>query len=386
VTFARAALIGTLILGLRTSQLGGQSAATLASLQDSVRADSNDPVMYYRLGFAYASAQRYGEAREALRTAISIDPQFADGFALLARLEGAGERHAGPILLVGDHTRFILMLRLDSSDVSKQRLSQRAFLLDPLADPGPEVNYGVDPKWAETIRTGFRAFRRQRWQEAYAAFDTIEAREERNHHPEHVASDVLWYHAMAAARMEHWGAALGDVEHLLERAQDTLANPFLRSTALGPGDYRYVRAYLHQRAGLYDQAMSEYQDLIVRNLGFAVAHTRLAEVSEALGQLAEASIERRRAVDADPDDPSLLLALGVTLARQGSLPAADSAFRAAIAANPRETRAYYMRGLVDLQLGARAEAQAALTTFLTLAPRRYQDLIADARERLAAFH
>src|SRR5205823_348874 len=231
-----------------------------------------------------AAAKRFADARAALRSAISIDPQFAEGFALLAGLEGAGERHAGPILIVGEHTSFILILRqLDSSDVSKQRLSRRAFLLDPLVDAGPESDYGVDPKWAETIRGGFRAYRRLRWQDAYAAFDTIEAREERSHHPEHVAALVLWYHALSAARLERWGAALGDVERLLERAQDTVGGPFRRSTPLGARDYRYVRAYLHERAGVYDQAVSEYEDLIVQDLGFAEAHTRLADVHEALG-------------------------------------------------------------------------------------------------------
>lgn len=383
---ARAAVCGVLTIG-SVASLRGQSAAALAALQDSVHADSNDPVMFYRLGVAYATAKRYADARAALRTAISIDPQFADGFALLARLEGAGERHAGPILLVGDHSSFILILRqLDSSDVSRQRLSRRAFLLDPLGDPGPDVDYGVDPKWAETIRTGLRAYRRLRWQEAYAAFDTIEAREERNHHPEHVAALVLWYHAVAAARLERWGAALGDVDQLLQRAQDTTGGPYNRATPLGAGDYRYVRAYLHERAGLYDQAVSEYEDLIVRDLGFAAAHTRLADVHEALGQLSEAALERRRAVDADPDDPSLVFALGVTLARAGYLAGADSAFRRAADLNPRETRAYYMLGLVDMQLGARDEAQAALSRFVALAPRRYTDLIADAHERLASLH
>jgi len=72
------------------------------------------------------------------------------------------------------------------------------------------------------------------------------------------------------------------------------------------------------------------------------------------------------------------------LARAGYLAGADSAFRSAAAANPRETRAYYMLGLVDMQLGKRDEAQAALNRFLTVAPRRYVDLIADARQRLAA--
>src|SRR5689334_21605691 len=125
--------------------------------------------------------------------------------------------------------------------------------------------------------------------------------------------------------------------------------------------------------------MGEYQDLVVRDLGLDVAHTRLAEVNEALGQLAQASIERRRAVDADPDDPSLLFALGITLAQAGYLVAADSAFRSSVAANPRETRAYYMLGLVDQQLGARDDARAALATFLAMAPRRYGDLLSDAR-------
>ena len=45
-----------------------------------------------------------------------------------------------------------------------------------------------------------------------------------------------------------------------------------------------------------------------------------------------------------------------------------------------------MLGLVDMQLGARDEAQAALSRFVALAPRRYTDLIADAHERLASLH
>jgi regulator of sirC expression with transglutaminase-like and TPR domain len=44
---------------------------------------------------------------------------------------------------------------------------------------------------------------------------------------------------------------------------------------------------------------------------------------------------------------------------------------------------HYRVGLVQLQLGKRDEARQALETFLALAPSRYANPIADARQRLA---
>jgi len=55
-------LCGALVSGFMP-QLRAQGAGALAALQDSVRVDSNDAVMFYRLGAAYAAAKRFADAR-----------------------------------------------------------------------------------------------------------------------------------------------------------------------------------------------------------------------------------------------------------------------------------------------------------------------------------
>jgi Flp pilus assembly protein TadD len=92
--------------------------------------------------------------------------------------------------------------------------------------------------------------------------------------------------------------------------------------------------------------------------------------------------ERVSAVDANPDDPSLLLDLGVTLGKAGMLPQAETRLKLASEANPRDPRAYYWLGLAQMDQGKQAEARATLSRFLELAPSRYERQIAIARERL----
>ena len=86
----------------------------------------------------------------------------------------------------------------------------------------------------------------------------------------------------------------------------------------------------------------------------------------------------------NPEEPSLLLDLGKTLANFGRLQEAIAPLTQAIAMNPRDVRAYLYLGLAYEQLGKKDEARTALTTFTSLAPSRYDRQIAVAKQHLDA--
>jgi len=79
-----------------------------------------------------------------------------------------------------------------------------------------------------------------------------------------------------------------------------------------------------------------------------------------------------------------VLDLGKTLANLGRFQEALEPLRRAIEMNPRDVRAYLYLGLVLEHLGNKDDARATLTSFITLAPSRYDRQIAVAKQHLAA--
>ena len=63
---------------------------------------------------------------------------------------------------------------------------------------------------------------------------------------------------------------------------------------------------------------------------------------------------------------------------------AYEALRRAQTANPRNARIPYELGLVEMQLGQSADAKAAFTRFLAIAPSRMSGEINDAKQKLTA--
>jgi Flp pilus assembly protein TadD len=94
--------------------------------------------------------------------------------------------------------------------------------------------------------------------------------------------------------------------------------------------------------------------------------------------------ERRAAVSANPDDPSLLLDLGKTLAGAGDWAGAEQTLKQAGDANPRDSRVPYYLGIVQQQLNKKEEARASFDRFIALAPSRYARQVDNAKQRLAA--
>jgi Flp pilus assembly protein TadD len=94
--------------------------------------------------------------------------------------------------------------------------------------------------------------------------------------------------------------------------------------------------------------------------------------------------ERRRAVAANPEDPSLLFDLGIALAQVGELADAHATLRQARTANPRHVRTLYVLGRVEEQLGDTVAARETYRQFLALAPTRFGEQKAEISTRLQA--
>jgi Flp pilus assembly protein TadD len=121
---------------------------------------------------------------------------------------------------------------------------------------------------------------------------------------------------------------------------------------------------------------------MTNDAGLYMAHVRLANILLDQHRPTAAIEERRRAVNANPDDPTLVFDLGEALARAGAMPEAQAALRQARQANPRNVRALYVLGVVSSQVGSTDEARDAFTQFLALAPSRFSEQKVEAQRRL----
>jgi tetratricopeptide (TPR) repeat protein len=114
-----------------------------------------------------------------------------------------------------------------------------------------------------------------------------------------------------------------------------------------------------------------------------MAHVQMANIYEAQRRYPEAIEERKRAVDANPDDASLILDLGVTIGKAGRFAEAEEVLKQAADANPRDPRVPFWAGLCQSEQGKRDEAKASFNRFLVMAPTRWDKQIGMAKQRLA---
>src|SRR5690606_25488029 len=111
---------------------------------------------------------------------------------------------------------------------------------------------------------------------------------------------------------------------------------------------------------------------------------RLANIFEAERNYPEAITERRRAIDANPDDATLHLDLGIALGKSGDFPGAEQAIRVTLERIPRHAEAWFWLGLALEQQGKRVEARGAFGKVVELAPSRLKHRADAARQKVAA--
>ena len=143
-------------------------------------------------------------------------------------------------------------------------------------------------------------------------------------------------------------------------------------------------AVLNQRGGDQTEAIRLFQLTLENDIGYYMAHVQMANIYESNQMWPQAVQARHRAINANPDDASLVMDLGLTLAKAGQWASAEEPLQQAVTSSPRDARVPDYLGSVEQQLGKAAEARAAFTRFLAIAPSRYERQIADAKVRLAA--
>jgi tetratricopeptide (TPR) repeat protein len=373
-------LLGVGLLLWGTAGVSAQSQSALQAARESAQRDSNDPVAHYRLALAFVQAKAGDSAIRELRSAIAIDPQFAAGYRLLGRLIVAAEVH--DFIVVGAvGMRVHRRIRGDSTPDAAELL-RRAFLLDPLADDGRPGLYEFPAYWRGTLQRAFHHRDQNKLELALQDFAEVIHRSAHPGDPRSIPPVALWYHAQVALQLGLVDSAIVDARLLLDRALRLEADSTSKSPPRVSPEFEYILAHLEQRGGHLQEAERLYKKLLEENVALYTGHIELARIYESESRWDEAVVERRSAVDVDPDDPSVVFDLGLTLANAGRDSLAEDALRSALAANPREVRALYVLGIVSARLNHASEARAAFEQFLATAPGRYAVQVADARARL----
>lgn len=365
----------------------------LAELEQRVQADSNDAAAHYNVALGYWNEKRYDDAERALGMAVRIEPRFAPAHLALAYLPFA--RRPKLWNEIWDNAvpedQVPLLKRADSE-------YRHAFLIDPLVDlkilavatpPKPnfvDVNNYYGEIWALYFQ-GFADCQEGKYEDCHGRFAALIREIDGDRFGERIPASVHWYKGIAAAHVGKHDIAERHFRTLLaqgdEEVKERERKGDLTRVPLQSNEFRYTLATILQAAGRTSEAIALFKEVLDNDVGFYMANVRLANIYEAARDYPRAVQERLNAVNVNPDDASLLTDLGVTLGKAGMMPQAETRLQAAADANPRDTRSLYWLGVAQQELGKMAEARAAFTRFVELAPSRYQPQVALAKDRLA---
>lgn len=367
----------------------GDKPVPLADLEAAVHRDSLDAETLYRLALRYDLINRYDDAERVAREAVTIDPRCARAWLLLAYLPYDRRPKLWEEVRKGK-----VPPAWQAAVAESDRLERRAFLIDPLVDfrvkgaPPPKQDIVAIPDYGEyttayLLLLGLSEFG-WRYELSYSAFDLYAQRRYKAQPIDSIPSGVFWWRGLAAAHLGSYNRAVADIQVLLDRSLKHEAGDSLIQMDLGTNDYRYLLALFKQRLHRPADAMTLYQQALASDLGLYMAHVRLAQLYAENHMWAQAVEESRRAVMANPDDPTLLVDLAEMLRDGGRLAEAEEAFRQAAQDNARNPRVSYELGLVEQQVGNPSAAKEAFTRFVAIAPSGMSTEIADAKRRLAA--
>lgn len=363
----------------------------LDELETIARKDTNDAAAHYNVALAYWNAKRWADVERELRLAVTIEPQFAEGWLALSRLP-FGQRSKLWDDIAEHRVSEEFQPKLDEA----WHNYERAFIINPLVDLRIEAA-ARPPKsmyWTasegltriyEYLFGGFDDIERGNYQSAYNRFDQLIHDMPTAAEKENLPEFIYYFRGLAAAHIERWDDAIGDFGRLL-RNSETRHSPdsLLYYIPIETNQYRYMLGVLHQRAGRLDDAVRYYREALENDIGLYMANARLAGIAETNMNWPAAIKERRAAVNANPDDPSLLLDLGKALAGSGDWAGAEQTLKQAMDANPRDSRVPYYLGIVEQQLNKKEEARVSFDRFIALAPSRYARQVENAKQRLAA--
>jgi tetratricopeptide (TPR) repeat protein len=385
-----------LVFLCRGQALPAQNSARpdLDELKARVRADSNAPELHYALAMGYWRDKKWDDAERELQVTVSIAPSYAEAWLARSSLFFArGEKHwkKEAKSLGVDSVRVQLLQAL--------RDEHHAFLLDPmvdlaatgLADIGEpprmpvgngELIPGYNAWWISPVETSILEMRQGLYPDARRRLQGL-IDDPRIGSLSSAPDLVLWFHALASAHSGDFRSAIDDFRMIRVRNDRHIVSwrgPRLRFPSI---DLSYIMATAAFRGGYMTEAIEGFRAVIEADLSYYMAHAQLARIYTAAGAWDQAVAERHAAVDANPDDPSLLVDLGNTLIRSGRTAEAEEPLEEAGRLNPRDPLAPYLLGQALDKLGRAEDARAAFSRFLAIAPASYASQASEVRERLA---
>lgn len=365
------------------AQVRLKDGVTLRTLEQAAARDSNDPEALYGLALGYWSKKRWNDVERTLQATLAIEPRNARALLALAHLP-----YARRPKLWQEEERGEVPPEWQPALIQRDRLTRLAILIDPLVDlqivgavapdPGSMIAGPNDASIEANALVGQANFQDARYDQAYAWFNRFAQRLGEDVDSSRVPDFVLWFRGLAAAHLNDFPTAVRDFKSLHARGEEA-GNGVLSTD---PVVVTYVLAWLLHHTGQLDEAQALYQQTLTRDLGLWMAHVQLARLHEERMEWIDAIRERRLAIDADPDDPSLVLDLGITLYRAGRFEDAAPVLLLARAGLPRNFRVPYFEGYVASELQRGPEAREAFQRFLALVPSRYTGEIAEVRGRL----
>jgi tetratricopeptide (TPR) repeat protein len=362
----------------------------LKELESVAQKDSLDPAAHYNVALAYWNEKRYDDAERELKLAAAMDPKLAEAYLALAYLPYARR----PKLWTEEDADRVPE-EWKAAMTESDRMYRRAFLVNPMVDLriAGATTPPKDSRWAtlypDTYEFYFQAFDdmlQGDYERAHGRFVKLH-RERRLAGPGQgkLPRFVYWYEGLSAAHTSRWDEAVSAFDYLIseEKAREEKHKDELIRIPLQTNEYRYFLAHLHREAGRPGEAMKLFREALENDIGLYMAHVQMANMYEQDRNYPEAITERQRAIDANPDDASLLMDLGVTLGKAGRYGEAEEALQRAAEANPRDARIPFWLGLCQMEESKPAEAKASLTHFVAVAPSRWEKQIAMANQRLA---
>jgi tetratricopeptide (TPR) repeat protein len=369
--------------------------ASLGDLEKAAASDSNDAAAHYNVALGYWNAKRWNDVDSALHRAIRIDPEFAAAYVALSFLP-----YARRPSLADEENEHRVPAEWEPALQESDRLYRRAFMIDPLVELRlgdavfPRSTMYLDAlkrlygEWLADFQDGLDQYYLGKYQAAYDRFQRVVNYFNGASHADRLTNSLLYWHGLAAAQVGKSDDAVWDFATILTRYTD--AERKLKDSTLHvplrTNEYRFILAFMKQRAGKFNEAIDLYREALQNDIGLYTAHVHLAQIYEDHNLMPQAIAERRAAVDANPDDACLLLDLGKSLAHANQWADAEKALLDAVATNPRDPRPHYLLGIVEQHENKAAAARAAFEDFIALAPSRYRPQVADAKQRVDALH
>jgi tetratricopeptide (TPR) repeat protein len=312
--------------------------------------DTNDAQAYYEHG-ARLLWTRPGEAAESFAWATRLDPTFGqayyDRWLALDRQRGSWLRGHGA---AGIDLTPAAAARLDS-------LRSTAFALNPFLVTAEDRAGPRTYAWADDRELGREAFRRADYAAAIERLGRVLAKDPH-------AGDVRVDRARAMFFLHRYDDAAQELTLALASAERAENDSGRLAPGLTKELFDYAIGILQAQRGDLTGAREAYERAVADNLGFAMAHARLAGVALLQHDTTTALVEYQTAIAIRSDDAGVRCLYGYALFRAGRLDDAEHELREAVRLDPDYALPYVWIGRA---LDARHTAGAADAYALFLA-------------------